>query len=203
MLNFPALPSTGDLYSLGDRAWRYNGRGWTAYPGVVQGIADLYVTGDINSIEGDVNISGSFNVPGDLNVNAGNFNLFGNINASAGDFSLSGNINVLGQDLNIYGNLVIQGEESNALSVTFQQQTLTSNRTITIPNQTGTMALVSGTSFINTGLQRTTTGTTTGFTAGSGTTVVSGSTFTGNLDGAAYTIGDVVRALKELGLLQS
>ena len=52
-------------------------------------------------------------------------------------------------------------------------------------------------------VQQNTTGTTTGFTAGSGTTVVSGSTFTGNTGSTAYTVGDIVHALKVLGLLAS
>lgn len=52
-------------------------------------------------------------------------------------------------------------------------------------------------------IQYATTGTTTGFTAGAGTTVVSGSTFTGNTGATAYTIGDVVRALKLIGLIAS
>lgn len=49
--------------------------------------------------------------------------------------------------------------------------------------------------------QANTTGTTAGFTAGAGTTVVSGSTFTGNTGATAYTIGDVVNALKRVGLM--
>lgn len=51
--------------------------------------------------------------------------------------------------------------------------------------------------------QPNTTGTTTGFTAGAGTAVLSGSTFTGNTGTAAYTVGDVVRALKLLGFLEA
>ena len=49
--------------------------------------------------------------------------------------------------------------------------------------------------------QQATTGTTTGFTANSGTTVRDDSTFTGNSGTKAYTISDIVLALKNLGLL--
>ena len=51
--------------------------------------------------------------------------------------------------------------------------------------------------------QQGTTGTTAGFTAGSGTTANSASTFTGGTGSAAYTVGDVVLALKKFGLLAS
>jgi hypothetical protein len=49
--------------------------------------------------------------------------------------------------------------------------------------------------------QYSTVGTTTGFTAGSGSAVLADSTFTGDSGATAYTVGDVVRALKTLGLL--
>jgi hypothetical protein len=51
--------------------------------------------------------------------------------------------------------------------------------------------------------QQQTTGTTTGFTAGSGTAMNSASTSTGGTGTAAYTFGDVILALKSYGLLKS
>ena len=51
-------------------------------------------------------------------------------------------------------------------------------------------------------VQQATTGTTTGFTAGGpANNVHADSTFTGNSGTKAYTVGDIVRALKNLGLL--
>lgn len=51
--------------------------------------------------------------------------------------------------------------------------------------------------------QPSSTGTTTGFTAGTGTGVNSDSTFTGGTGTKAYTIGDIVKHLKAMGLLAS
>lgn len=46
-------------------------------------------------------------------------------------------------------------------------------------------------------------GTTTGFTAGSGSTAKDDSTYTGNTGTKAYTVGDIVKHLKDLGLIAS
>jgi hypothetical protein len=51
------------------------------------------------------------------------------------------------------------------------------------------------------GTQQSATGTSTGFTAGAGTTVKDDSTFTGATGATAYRISDVVKALKNLGIL--
>ncbi len=50
-------------------------------------------------------------------------------------------------------------------------------------------------------VQYSTTGTVTGFTAATTTPVLDGSTFTGNTGSTAYTIGDIVRALKLCGVM--
>lgn len=50
-------------------------------------------------------------------------------------------------------------------------------------------------------IQQAVTGTTTGFTAGAGTGAKSDSTYTGNTGSSAYTTGDIVLCLKNLGLL--
>jgi hypothetical protein len=49
--------------------------------------------------------------------------------------------------------------------------------------------------------QQSTTGTATGFTAGAGTNVTDASTFTGATGATAYRISDIVRALKNVGIL--
>jgi hypothetical protein len=51
--------------------------------------------------------------------------------------------------------------------------------------------------------QPSTTGETVGFTAGGGTTATDASTFTGNLGTKAYRVSDIVKALKQLGLIAS
>jgi len=50
-------------------------------------------------------------------------------------------------------------------------------------------------------VQFSTTGTTTGFTAGAGTAAKSDSTYTGNSGTKAYTVGDIVLALKTCGIM--
>lgn len=84
--------------------------------------------------------------------------------------------------------------------------TMTDAKNIVVGSTTGTKigtATTQKIGFFNATpvVQPATTGTTTGFTAGSGTAAKDDSTFTGNTGSAAYTVGDIVKALKNLGLL--
>jgi hypothetical protein len=84
--------------------------------------------------------------------------------------------------------------------VIWDQEELTENITITTPNKSGTIVLRDGLAFVD--LASGFTGTTDGFTEETGTAVLSESTFTGATGTKAYTISDVVRALKQVGLLE-
>ena len=77
-----------------------------------------------------------------------------------------------------------------------------STNTFTDVGTNGLAVTTNGTIIFNESriVQQSTTGTTTGFTAGSGTAAKDDSTFTGG-SGTAYTTGDIVKALKAQGLL--
>ena len=91
------------------------------------------------------------------------------------------NINLLPQGAS--GSIIIRDNSNNALIIS---------------NSTGLGFF--GASAI---AQPNTTGTTTGFTAGTGTAVNDASTFTGGVGTRAYRINDIVKALKDLGLIAS
>ena len=114
----------------------------------------------------------------------------------------SGNVQIVAPtgDVNFYVS------NNDVVDVTSTGLTINDTYNLTVGSTTGTKigtATTQKLGFYNAApvVQPNTTGTTAGFTAGTGTTVVSGSTFTGNTGTSAYTVGDIVNALKKVGLL--
>ncbi len=128
---------------------------------------------------------------------------------AGGDLTLTSsagavNVNADGRiDLN--SNDVVVGNPTGTVDI--------DSNTVTVGNPAGTIDLDSNTVTVgNSGgligffgvspvIRQSTMNTSAGFTQNSGTEVRETSTFNGNLGGNAYTIGDIVRALKNLGLL--
>ncbi len=86
--------------------------------------------------------------------------------------------------------------------------TMTDAKNIVVGSTTGTQIATAATQKLGfygatAVVQQNTTGTVTGFTAGTGTAANSDSTYTGDTGSLAYTVGDVVRAMKKYGLLES
>lgn len=107
---------------------------------------------------------------------------------------------------------IIQEELANILGIdrfTFQKHIQIFNaRNIQLGKDTGTKIGTETTQklgFFNATpvIQQSATGTSQGFTAGVGTGVNDDSTFTGDTGSAAYRISDIVKHLKNLGLIAS
>lgn len=47
MLDFPTNPSVGDQYSIGDRTWSFNGKGWERITNTGQVVSSFYLVSDL------------------------------------------------------------------------------------------------------------------------------------------------------------
>jgi len=129
---------------------------------------------------------------GNQEVNAGTMQMVGGFNASrnraghaftvkGGQAAGAGNNN--GGDLQLYGGDKVNSGVEGAVKIALNAASLLGFHAVTpVAQQAGT-------------------GLTTGFTAGSGTAANDDSTYTGNSGTKAYTVGDIVLALKNYGLL--
>jgi len=116
-----------------------------------------------------------------------------------GNLNLPNNGNPFDQDLNTSSNVEFNNLQATGTLLVSGASTLSGAL------QVASLKVVGNVGFYNTApvAQQTHTGVTAGFTAGIGTAVNDDSTFTGNVGSGAYTIGDIVKALKNYGLLVS
>jgi lipopolysaccharide export system protein LptA len=167
----------------------------------------LTVTGDVAVNGGDITTtSATFNLANAAStLNLGTTGIIRTVNIGTG----TGSANTNAQTINIgtfstnSATIRIGNYNSTpASTTTIHGDTLNLNATDT--NGT-TNICASGANLgffgVAASTQYTTTGTTLGFTAGVGTAARVDSTYTGNNGTKAYTVGDIVRALKSYGLL--
>jgi hypothetical protein len=95
--------------------------------------------------------------------------------------------------------LLIQVSSNNVFEIDSSGNVTIQQNVIVVPFDTNSLG------FFNTTptTQPTANGVTAGFVEGSGEFVTDDATFTGNVGSSAYTIGDLVAALKNLGLIES
>jgi hypothetical protein len=130
----------------------------------------------------------------------------GPVLAQSTDFTWTDSTHTLTLGGGTPNNAVISGGNGKSLTVTtvgnFGTIVLTSpgGSGITIAASASELLSFYGVAAVT---QRTAAGVTTGYTAGASTAVTIDGTFTGNVGATAYTIGDLVAALKALGFIQA
>lgn len=157
-IDFPSNPLIGDIYTLGSKAWRYNGQGWESINAgtVVYNIGDLLDI-DITTTppqDGDTLLFNSINetwTPGPIAENSGPMvsGAFGEIQFSDGSSptaDLSSSPDLKWDDVN--KELVVTGDinldDGSEFSTSIQLVSPTANRVISFPDSSGVVGLVEG-----------------------------------------------------------
>jgi len=144
-------------------------------------------------------------IPGNLTVE-GNFT-FGD--AAADTFTVTGKLDADGDvDLGSGDDTINIGSGGGDTVNLKEDITIADGKNIVVNTTTGTQIGTGATQKLGffgatPVAQPSSTGQTSGFTAGSGNAVNDDSTFTGGVGSTAYTIGDIVKHLKTLGLIAS
>ncbi len=121
------------------------------------------------------------------------------------------NSNTTNKFTNVYGNYVKSPNNSSGVIDNFysfySEDVISATNAYSIYTNAGDIKLMSsgsdklGIYGATPVIQHSSTGETVGFTAGVGTAVNDDSTFTGNIGTTAYTISDIIKALKNIGLI--
>jgi len=127
-IDFPNSPSTGDIHTVSGKQWQWDSEKWTAY---------------------GVSLS-----PGVLKVDSGNSRVGINQTSPAYSLDVTGTARITG-DLTVQGttttiesaavntSLIFEGATADSYETTLTLVDPTADRTITLPNSTGTVALTS------------------------------------------------------------
>ena len=167
--------------------------------------SNLTVTGDVAVNGGDITTtSATFNLANAAStLNLGTTGIIRTVNIGTGTgLSNTQTINIGTFSTNAATIRIGNYGSTPASVTTIHGDTLNLNATTTV-GTTNICAAGASLGFfgVAASTQYTTTGTTLGFTAGVGTAARVDSTYTGNNGTKAYTVGDIVRALKSYGLL--
>jgi hypothetical protein len=134
LLNFPADPTTGDLFSIGAVVWQWNGYAWIRYNSVqitqtstnITNVVVLTTTTNstgTNSgalvVDGGAGIGGHANIGGDTNI-GGDVHILSttaSTSTTTGALVVDGGVGIA-KDLRVGGNFTVNDNTDNQISIT-------------------------------------------------------------------------------------